>query len=162
MCCRSEHHPLGFNWSGSWVPGEFKFCKTSQESFRLVFTIEAELGIVVFAGASLVAQMVKKEKTKVAQSCQNLCNPMDYTVYGILQARILKWVAIPFSRGSSQPRDRTQVSHIAGRFFTSWATREAQEYWKERRKVRSHSRVQLFGTPWTVACQAPLSVEFSR
>ena len=84
------------------------------------------------------------------------------SVYGILQARILKWVAIPFSRGSSQPRDRTQVSHIAGRFFTSWATREAQEYWKERRKVRSHSRVQLFGTPWTVACQAPLSVEFSR
>ena len=41
-------------------------------------------------------------------------------VLGILQARILKWVAFPFSRGSSQPRDRTQVSHIAGRFFTSW------------------------------------------
>ena len=48
----------------------------------------------------------------------------DYTVDGILQARILEWVAIPFSRGSSQPRDWTQVSHIAGRFFTSWATRE--------------------------------------
>ena len=47
----------------------------------------------------------------------------------ILQARILEWVAFPFSRGSSQPRDRTQVSSIAGRFFTSWATREAQEYW---------------------------------
>jgi len=45
--------------------------------------------------------------------------PMDYTVLGILQARILEWVAIPFSRGSSQPRDRTQVSHIAGGFFTS-------------------------------------------
>ena len=44
---------------------------------------------------------------------------------GILQARILEWVAIPSSRGSSQPRDRTQVSHIAGRFFTVWATREA-------------------------------------
>ena len=43
----------------------------------------------------------------------------------ILQARILEWVAIPFSRGSSQPRDRTQVSHSAGGFFTSWATREA-------------------------------------
>ena len=50
---------------------------------------------------------------------------MDYTVHGILQARILEWVATPFSRGSPQPRDRTQVSHIAGRFFTSWATREA-------------------------------------
>ena len=52
-----------------------------------------------------------------------------YYVHGILQARILEWVAIPFSRGSSQPRDQTQVSRIAGGFFTSWATREAQEYW---------------------------------
>ena len=50
---------------------------------------------------------------------------MDYTIHGILQARILEWVAFPFSRGSSQPRDQTQVSHIAGGFFTSWATREA-------------------------------------
>ena len=48
-----------------------------------------------------------------------------YTVPGILQGRILEWVAFPFSGGSSQPRDRIQVSHIAGRFFTSWATREA-------------------------------------
>ena len=56
-------------------------------------------------------------------------DPIDYTVPGILQARILEWVAFPFSRESSQPRDRTQVSHIAGRFFTNWATREAQESW---------------------------------
>ena len=55
-------------------------------------------------------------------SCVQLCVPMDYTIHGILQARILEWVAFPFSRGSSWPRDRTQVSHIAGRFFTSWAT----------------------------------------
>ena len=61
-----------------------------------------------------------------AQSCPALCNPVDYTVPGILQARILEWVAVPFSRGSSQPRDQTQVSHIAGNFFTSWATRETQ------------------------------------
>ena len=58
-----------------------------------------------------------------------LCDSMDYTVHGILQARILEWVAFLFSRGSSQPRDQTQVSHIADGFFTSWATREAQEYW---------------------------------
>ena len=51
--------------------------------------------------------------------------PMDYTAHEILQARILEWVAISFFRGSSQSRDRTQVSHIAGGFFTSWATREA-------------------------------------
>ena len=69
-----------------------------------------------------------KVKVKVAQ-CPTLCNPMDYMAHGILQARILEWVAFPFSRGSSQLRDRTQVSHIAGRFFTSWATREVQEYW---------------------------------
>ena len=48
---------------------------------------------------------------------------------GIFQARICEWVAIPSFRRSSQPRDQTQVSHIAGGFFTSWATREAQEYW---------------------------------
>ena len=53
---------------------------------------------------------------------------MDYAVHGILQTRILEWIAFPFSRGSSQPRDRTQVSRIAGRFFTSWATREAHAY----------------------------------
>ena len=64
-------------------------------------------------------------KVKVTQSCLTLCNPMDYTVYGVLQARILEWVAFPFSRGSSQPRDWTQVSCIAGGFFTSWAIREA-------------------------------------
>ena len=49
---------------------------------------------------------------------------MDYTVHGILQARILEWVAFPFSRGSSQTRDQTEVSRIAGGFFISWATRE--------------------------------------
>ena len=50
---------------------------------------------------------------------------MDYTVHGTLQARILEWAAFPFSRGSSQPRDCTQASHIAGGFLTSWATGEA-------------------------------------
>ena len=68
-------------------------------------------------------------KVKVTQSCPTLCDPMDYTVPGILQARILEWVAFPFSRVSSPPRDGTQVSCVAGGFFTSWATREAQEYW---------------------------------
>ena len=65
-------------------------------------------------------------KVKVFHSCPTLCNPMDYTIHGILQARILEWVAFPFSRGSSQPRDQTQVSHIADGYFTSWAIREAQ------------------------------------
>ena len=60
-----------------------------------------------------------KVKVIVTQLCPILCGPMDCIVHGILQARILEWVAFPFSRGSSQPRDRTQVSRIAGRFFTS-------------------------------------------
>ena len=60
-------------------------------------------------------------KVKVAQSCPTLCDPMDYTIHGILQARILEWVAIPFSRGSSWPRDQTQVSHNTGKFFTIWS-----------------------------------------
>ena len=64
----------------------------------------------------------------VAQSCPTLCDPMYYTVHGILQARILEWVAFPFSRGSSQPRNWTQVSHIASGFFTSWATRESNQF----------------------------------
>ena len=61
-------------------------------------------------------------KVKVAQSCPTLCDPMDYIVHRILQARILDWVTIPFSRGSSQPRDRTQgscISYIIGEFFTA-------------------------------------------
>ena len=65
-------------------------------------------------------------EVKVTQSCLTLCE-IDCTVHGILQARILEWVTFPFSRGSSQPRDQTQVSLIAGRFFTSWATREAHK-----------------------------------
>ena len=68
---------------------------------------------------------VWKVKVEVAQLCPTLCNPMDFTVHGILQARILEWVAFPFSRRSSQLRDQTQVSCIEGEFFTSWATRES-------------------------------------
>ena len=66
----------------------------------------------------------------VTQSCLTLfdlmnCSPPDSSVHGILQPRILEWVAIPFSRGSSQPRDQTHVSCFPGRFFTIWACREA-------------------------------------
>ena len=58
-------------------------------------------------------------KVKVTLSCLILCDPVDYTVPGILQARTLEWVAFPFSRGCPQPRDRTQLSCLAGEFFTS-------------------------------------------
>ena len=63
--------------------------------------------------------MLVLSEVKVAQSLPTLCDPMEYRVHGVLQARILEWVVFPFSRGSAQPRDQTQVSRIAGEFFTS-------------------------------------------
>ena len=105
-----------------------------------------------------------------------LCGPVDCSspgssVRGILQARILEWVAFSFSRGSCQPRDRTQVSHIAGRRFNLCTTREArtglplnqlchfQAVWLQASHL---SCVRLCVMLWTVAHQAPLSVGFSR
>ena len=79
-----------------------------------------------------------KAKVKITQLCPTLHDPMNYIVPGILQARILEWVAFPFSRGYSQPRDRTQVSHIAG-FLPSWATREAQNR-DDTCKIRARPR----------------------
>ena len=69
----------------------------------------------------------------VVHLCLTLCDPMDNSlsgssVHGILQARILEWVATPFSRGSSRPRDQTWVSSTVGRFFTIWATGEAHNF----------------------------------
>jgi len=58
-------------------------------------------------------------KVKVAQSCPTVGDPKDSTVHGILQARVLEWVAFLYSRGSSQPKDQAQASHIEGGFFTS-------------------------------------------
>ena len=78
---------------------------------------------------ALIYITMKEKKVLVAQSCPTLCDPMDgsppsSSLHGILQARILKWVMISFCRGSSWPRGQTKVSHIAGRLFTVWDTRE--------------------------------------
>ena len=85
--------------------------------------------------------MSSLENELVAQLCLTLvrlhgCSPLGSSVHGIFQARILEWVATFFSRGSSRPRNRTQVSCTAGRCFTFWATREAQkkEYRQENKK----------------------------
>ena len=125
-----------------------------------------------------------------------LCDPMDCSspgssVHEILQARILEWVAFPFSRGPSQFREWTQVSHIAAaakslqscpslcdRIDSSppgspiavilqartleWVAISFSSAWKWKVKGKSLSRVRLFGTPWTAAHQAPLSMGFSR
>ena len=75
---------------------------------------------------SSVYDVVIKSLSHVWIFCDPMdCSPPDSSVQGIFEARILEWVAISFSRGSSQPRDQNQVSHIAGGFFTSWDTREA-------------------------------------
>ena len=98
--------------------------------------------LCTWAFAFLSAHVMRKTAIKQADgvivavwlSHVRLCNTMDCSptgssVCGILQARILEWVAMPFARGSSWTWDWTWVSHIAGRFFTVWATREAQECW---------------------------------
>ena len=92
-------------------------------------TWQTKVSLVKAVVFQVVMFWCEKVKVKVAQSWPTLCIPMDYTVHGILQARILEWIAFLLSRGSSQARNRTQVSHIAGRFFTSWAPRKVQEYW---------------------------------
>ena len=100
-----------------------------------------------------------KVKVLVTQSCLTLCDPWTIAlpgccVHGILQAELLVRVAMPFSRGSSQSRDWTQLCHIAGRFCTVWATRES---WGRVSLSVCYllSLVQVFVTPWTVAHQAP-------
>ena len=78
----------------------------------------------------LYHEWVSEWVSEVAQSCLTLCDPIDCgppgsSVHGILQARILEWVAISFSRKSSRPREQTQVSRISDRRLNLWATREA-------------------------------------
>ena len=88
-------------------------------------------------GRKAMTNLESKVESLVTQSCPTLCDPMDYSlpgssVHGIFQARVLKWVAISFSRGSSGPRDQTQVSHIVGRRFTVWAMTNLDSILKSR------------------------------
>ena len=85
-------------------------------------------------------------KVKVAQLCPTLCDPIDYAVCGILQARILEWVAFPFSRGSSQPRDWSQVSRIAG-------IREQWIHWGCLSFVVENPRLGLNCKSWGILTQ---------
>ena len=91
----------------------------SQRSLNLVFGWAVPM-LVDPVAPSGTSRGFESEKWKSLRHVQ-LCDPRDYTVHGILQAWILEWVAFPFSRGSSQPRDQSQVSCIAGRFFIDWA-----------------------------------------
>ena len=100
-------------------------------------------------------------KVLVAQSCPTLCNPMDCSLpsssaHGILQAKILEWVSISFSRGSSQLRDRTWVCCMAGRFFTIWATKEAHTPLKAHFEILS--LIKSSQTLWTPTSTSVLNV----
>ena len=99
--------------------------------------------------------------SEVTQSCPTICDPMDSSllgsaIHGIFQARILEWAAISFSRGSSQPRDRTQVSSIAHRGFTVWATRKANiSIWDHYNDVSNNLLFQkkLTDTEFLLFCE---------
>ena len=105
-------------WLSDWVQQSTHHCNPLSLSFS--FPSSRILGDLFFSSFYLHYFFLESESEShsiVSDSSQP---------HGILQARILEWVAFPFSRGSSQPKDRTQVSHIAGRFFANWATRKAQ------------------------------------
>ena len=121
-------------WRIPWMkePGELQ-SMGSQESGMTAVTKQSfvlsegerqtEEGLLPWV--SLASRYGRRKKVK-SLSCVQLCDPVDCSppgssVHGILQARILEWVAISFSRGSFQPRDRSQVSHTAGRLFTIWS-----------------------------------------
>ena len=105
--------------------------------------------------------LIKREESEVVQSCPTLCDPVDCSppgssVHGILQARILEWVAISFSRGSSRPRDQTQVSCIAGRCFNLWTTREEAQRLKRGSAKQIKEPKKGYKGCFTLAHSVPL------
>ena len=97
-----------------------------------------------------------ESESEVAQSCPTLCESMNCSlpgpsVHGIFQVRVLEWVAISFSRGSSWPRDRTPVSHIADRRFTVWATRGVSTHHSRRVSAQCIFLKEISEPPWTVS-----------
>ena len=131
----SNESALRLRWPKCW---SFSF-STSPSNMYIHVNVSPSLSAKCTESVSDVLVMTPYFKkrltdwlTEVAQSCPTLCDPMDCSlsgssVYGIFQARVLEWIAISFSRGCSWPRNRTRVSHIAGRHFTVWATREATQ-----------------------------------
>ena len=120
-----------------------------QASLHWLHGFVCALGAIVFLRLAEVCMCML-----VAQSCLTLCGPMDYSLpgssaHGIFQAGILEPVAIPFSRGSSRPRDRTQVSCVAGGSFTSWVTIE----------IKCTISVMHLNHPWINSLPLTLSME---
>ena len=117
--------------SKRWLlPGRKAMTNIDNVLKRKDITLLTKIHIVKAMVFPVVVYGREWSEVKVTQLCLTLCNPKDCSLsgpstHGLFQARILEWVAIPFSRGSSQPRDWTQVSNIAGRFFSIWITKEA-------------------------------------
>ena len=100
--------------------------KMNKYNFEWLITILYDLFQYHIKSCSKIVVFIEwSEWVKVTQWCSTLGDPMDYTIHGILQARILEWVTYHFSSGSSQPRNWTRVSWKAGGFYTNWAIREA-------------------------------------
>ena len=120
--------PFSLSFSGTPIILMYTCLMLFQTSIKLfLFNKIVFLFAVLIGWFPLYYSQIKW--SELAQSCLTLCDPMDCSlpgssVHGIFQARVLEWVVISFSRGSSQPRDRTLVSRIAGKYFNLWATRE--------------------------------------
>ena len=124
-----HHYLLGFaqthvHWVGDVI--HLILCHPllllKEETDRTGSILKAGLHLGPDCGLWAISPVSMEGEGEVAQSCPTLCDPMDgnllgFSIHGILQARILEWIAISFSRGSSQPRDQTQVSRIGGRRF---------------------------------------------
>ena len=116
---------------GRWVGGDFTFGSRDRGQPLRKAVLSRWEGVSPVESSTWPNWLLDPSmKVLVTHSCLTLCHPIDCSppgssVHGIFQARILEWVAIPFSRGSCQPRDRTWVSQIAGGFFTIWSTRAA-------------------------------------
>ena len=109
---------------GRWVRNTFPAHHTLSKHFTNISPPRKDFSTHTFHPSvksvwlPLLPAFPRVSEVKFAQPCLTLCDPMDYIVHGILQARILEWIAFLFSRGSSQPQDGTQVSRITGGFFT--------------------------------------------
>ena len=136
--CPTLRDPMDCNLPGSSVHGIFQ--ARALGWVAISFSTWSNPGIEP-RSPTLQADALPSEPPRKPQSESRsvswFCDPKDCTVHGILQASILEWVVFLFSRGSSQPRDRTQVSYFAGRFFTSWATASPPKLKKKKKSCLS-------------------------
>ena len=135
-------------------PSKMLLLLTFKYSVYYIVFLEIEVSLTYTIGLVLSAQhndlMLYMLYTLVAQSCPTLFDPMDCSPLGsgILQARILEWIAVPFSRGSSRPRDWTLI-FIAGRFLTLWATGKSllqDSYHNRLVSIHYHMLFHLFSS----------------